>query len=68
MTFKNEMNQFFVRNCYSEQQRERVKAWPAYQRAEEKDDVTEAQEIATRFLEAEARDRQETKAFRIPGR
>ena len=63
MTFKNEMNQFFARNCYSERQRERVKAWPAYQRAEERDDITEAQEIATRVLEAEARDKQESKSF-----
>ena len=58
MTFKNRMNQFFARNCYSEKERERVKAWPAYQRAEEKDDITEAEEIATRVLEGEARNRQ----------
>ena len=62
MNFKNEMNQFFARNCYSEEQRERVKARPAYQSAEERADVTEAQEIATRILEAEARDNQTSKA------
>jgi hypothetical protein len=62
MSFKNEMNQFFARNCFSEEQRARVKACPPYQRAEERDDVTEAQEIATRVLEAEARSRQEQKS------
>ncbi len=61
MSFKNEMNQFFARNCYSEEQRARVKASPPYQRAEEKDDITEAQEVATRVLDAEARAKQELK-------
>lgn len=51
MTFENEMNQFFARNCYSEKERGRVRAWPAYQLAAQKDDTTEAQEIATRVLE-----------------
>lgn len=51
MTFEKEMNQFFIRNCYSEKERETVKARPAYQLAAEKNDPTEAQEIATRVLE-----------------
>ena len=51
MTFEKEMNQFFIRNCYSEKEREAVKARPAYQLAAEKNDPTEAQEIATRVLE-----------------
>jgi hypothetical protein len=51
MTFEKEMNQFFIRNCYSEKERELVKARPAYQLAAEKNDPTEAQEIATRVLE-----------------
>jgi hypothetical protein len=48
------MNHFFVRNCYSEKEREKVKASPAYQLAVEKSDTIEAQEIATRVLEAKA--------------
>jgi len=51
MSFDKEMTQFFVRNCYSEQERERVRAWPAYRLAQDKDDFTEAQEIATQVLE-----------------
>ena len=51
MTFENEMDQFFARNCYSEKERRRVKAWQPYQRAAEKNDTIEAQEIATRVLE-----------------
>jgi hypothetical protein len=51
MTFEKEMNQFFIRNCYSEKERETVKARPAYQLAAEKNDPTEAQEIATQVLE-----------------
>jgi len=52
MTFEKEMNQFFIRNCYSENEREKVRAWPAYRLAEEQNDPTAAQEIATRVLEA----------------
>jgi hypothetical protein len=51
MTFKNEMNLFFVRNCYSEKEREKVQAWPAYRHAMENNDSIEAQEIATRVQE-----------------
>jgi hypothetical protein len=51
MSFKTEMDQFFVRNCYSEKDRNRVKAWPAYQLAVEKRDLIEAQEIATHVIE-----------------
>jgi len=51
MTFETEMGQFFIRNCYSEKERERVKVWPPYQLAAQKGDTTEAQEIATRVLE-----------------
>jgi hypothetical protein len=51
MTFKNEMNLFFARNCYSEQEREKVQAWPAYRRAVENNDPIAAQEIATRIQE-----------------
>ena len=51
MTFENEMDQFFARNCYSEKERGRVKAWRPYQLAAEKNDTIEAQEIATRVLE-----------------
>ena len=39
MTFETEMNQFFVCNRYSEQERETVKAWPAYRCAVENDDA-----------------------------
>jgi hypothetical protein len=35
MTFETEMDQFFVRNCYSEKERLRVKACLAYRRAAE---------------------------------
>jgi TPR repeat protein len=52
MTFETEMDQFFIRNCYFEKERERVKAWRPYQLAAQKGDTIEAQEIATRVLEA----------------
>jgi hypothetical protein len=45
------MNLFFVRNCFSEAQREKVNASPAYQRAIENNDAIEAQEIATQIQE-----------------
>jgi hypothetical protein len=51
MTFTTEMDLFFARNCYFDKDRARVKAWPAYQLAEQKADITLAQEIATRVLE-----------------
>jgi hypothetical protein len=51
MTFKAEMDLFFARNCYSEQERQKVLAWPAYQRAVENNDSIEAQEIAMRVQE-----------------
>ena len=51
MKFDIEMDQFFVRNCYTEPERRRVKAWRPYQLAGEKNDVIEAQEIASRVLE-----------------
>ena len=51
MTFATEMDHFFARNCYFEKERARVKAWPAYHLAEQKADITLAQEVATRVLE-----------------
>jgi hypothetical protein len=57
MTFKNEMNLFFARNCYSEQEREKVQAWPAYRRAMDNNDPIEAQEIATRVQEGKESNR-----------
>jgi hypothetical protein len=51
MPFEKEMDQFFIRNCYTEPERERVRACPAYQLAALKDDMIEAQEIATRVVE-----------------
>ena len=51
MSFETEMDQFFIRNCYLEKEREKVKASPAYQAAAEMNDVTQAQETATRILE-----------------
>jgi hypothetical protein len=51
MTFENEMDQFFARNCYSEKERLRVKASLAYRRAAETNDAIQAQETATRILE-----------------
>ena len=53
MTSATEMDYFFARNCYTEAERKRVKAWPPYQVAMKKDDVVEAQEIAMRVLERE---------------
>ena len=38
MTFETEMNQFFARNCYSEKERDKVQASPAYRRAMEIND------------------------------
>jgi hypothetical protein len=51
MTFETEMDRFFARNCYSETERRRVRAWRPYQTAADKKDVVEAQEIATRVIE-----------------
>jgi hypothetical protein len=51
MTPENEMDYFFSRNCFTESERKRVKAWPPYQVAMQKKDVVEAQEIAMRVLE-----------------
>jgi hypothetical protein len=51
MTSETEMDHFFARNCYTEEQRKRVKAWRPYQVAIEKNDIIEAQEIAMRVLE-----------------
>jgi hypothetical protein len=51
MTFETEMDQFFARNCYTEKERLRVKAWMPYQAAAEQNDTIQAQEIATRVLE-----------------
>ena len=52
MTFETEMDQFFARNCYSEKERLRVKAFAAYRLAAENNDTVQAQETATRVLEA----------------
>ena len=46
------MDLFFVRNCYSEKEREKVKASLAYRHAMEQSDAIQAQEIATQVLEA----------------
>ena len=51
MTPEIEMHNFFARNCFTEAERRRVKAWPPYQSAMAKNDFIEAQEIATRVLE-----------------
>jgi hypothetical protein len=51
MTFETEMDHFFARNCYSEEERLRVKACLAYRRAEENNDATQAQETATQIQE-----------------
>jgi hypothetical protein len=51
MTFETEMDQFFARNCYCENERLRVKACLAYRRAAETEDAIQAQETATRILE-----------------
>lgn len=45
------MDFFFARNCYTETERKRVKAWPPYQVAMDQKDVVQAQEIAMRVLE-----------------
>ena len=49
------MDQFFARNCYSEKERDNVKASLAYRRAVESDDTIEAQEIATKIQETSVR-------------
>jgi hypothetical protein len=51
MTCEREMDLFFVRNCYSEKEREKVKASLAYRQAMEQSDAIQAQEVATRVLE-----------------
>jgi len=45
------MDLFFARNCYSETEREKVKASQAYRLAMEQSDAIQAQEIATQVLE-----------------
>jgi hypothetical protein len=45
------MDFFFARNCYTEAERSRVKAWRPYQVAMEQDDIVQAQEIVTCVLE-----------------
>ena len=45
------MDLFFVRNCYSEKEREKVKNSLAYRLAMEQQDTIQAQEVATRVLE-----------------
>ena len=54
MTCEREMDLFFVRNCYTEKEREKVKASLAYRLAMEKDDAVQAQEIATQVLEGKS--------------
>jgi len=56
MTFENEMDQFFTRNCYSEKERLRVKTCLAYRRAAENNDSIQAQETATQILEGGSED------------
>ena len=51
MTPETEMDHFFARNCYTEAERKRVKAWTPYLVAMEKNDIVEAQEIAMRVVE-----------------
>jgi len=51
MRFETEMDRFFARNCYSEEERRRVESWQPYQRAAERDDIIEAQELAMQVLE-----------------
>ncbi|HLX72400.1 MAG TPA: hypothetical protein VKV04_22505 [Verrucomicrobiae bacterium] len=51
MTSETEMENFFARNCFTEAERKRVKAWRPYQAAMEKSDLVESQEIAMRVLE-----------------
>jgi hypothetical protein len=55
MSSKTEMDQFFARNCYSEKERDKVKASLAYRHAVESNDTIEAQEIATRIQESSVR-------------
>ena len=49
------MDQFFICNCYSENERNKVKGSLAYQRAVENDDTIQAQEIATKIQESSVR-------------
>ena len=51
MTCEREMDLFFMRNCYTEKEREKVKASLDYRLAMEKQDTIQAQEVATRVLE-----------------
>ena len=56
MTFEMEMDNFFMRNCYFDKDREKVKASQAYQLAVQMKDITQAKETATRILEAKPLD------------
>ena len=53
ISIKNEMDQFFVRNCYFEKERLRVETSPSYRLAVENNDTIQAQEVAVRILEDE---------------
>jgi hypothetical protein len=51
MTFKTEMDVFFIRNCYSQSERSKIKSCRQYQLAEEINDFVHAQEIAMQVVE-----------------
>jgi hypothetical protein len=51
MSFKSEMDIFFMRNCCSDNERSKIKAWHQYKVAKESNDVTHAQEIAMQVME-----------------
>jgi len=65
MTFEIAMDQFFARNCYSEKERLRVKAWPPYRLAAENNDIVQGQETATQVLEGAERLRLAEPGLRI---
>ena len=56
MTFKTEMDVFFIRNCYSERERSKIKSSRQYRLAEESNDFVHAQEIAMQVAEGKISD------------
>jgi len=57
--FKTEMDMFFSRNCYSQNERSKVQACRQYRSAEESNDVVYAQEVAMQVAEGKISDAEE---------
>ncbi|HZR18420.1 MAG TPA: hypothetical protein VFE51_14095 [Verrucomicrobiae bacterium] len=57
--FKTEMDMFFSRNCYTQEERSRVQACREYRLAEDNNDLIYAQEVAMQIAEGKISERHE---------